>query len=136
MVFTAPGVATIWPTPNSEVLSPAFTACWVSSLVAGGVQREGAGSRGEDRLAKADSLFLGSPLCLIEVFSPRIRTLLKGVVEAAGQSCGQPSGTLRSLGSGSAKRHSRLRWRSGLICNDASLRRPRTANPGEKPYSI
>ena len=63
----------------------------MSSLVAGGVQREGAGSRGEDRLAKADSLFLGSPLCLIEVFSPRIRTLLKGVVEAAGQGCGQPS---------------------------------------------
>ncbi len=31
-------------------------------------------------------------MTFIEVFSPGIRTLLKGVVEAAGQSCGQPSG--------------------------------------------
>ncbi len=30
---------------------------------------------------------------LIEVFSPGIRTLLEEVVEAAGQSCGQPSAT-------------------------------------------
>jgi hypothetical protein len=28
-----------------------------------------------------------------EVFSPAIRNLLKGVVEATGQSCGQPSAT-------------------------------------------
>ncbi len=54
-------------------------------------------------------------------FSPGMRTQLKGVVEPAGQGCGQPSATwIDPLGSGSASRHLLLCWRMGLTCSVAS----------------
>jgi hypothetical protein len=69
----------------------------------------------------------------IEVFSPGIHTQLKArwasLVRAAASRQRLQSRLLRA---GSRQAAIDARWHMGLACSYASLRRPQTANPGEK----